>query len=277
VSSHPGRAMPPPGGQGRTRRELRELPRRQAASLREVAHRPWPLPRGPWVMGQSWCDLLFAHWAVDPELLEPFVPAPLRLEQHGGRAWLGITPFVLRGLHARFVPPVPRLSSFCEVNVRTYVSCEGKPGILFLTLEASSVAAVAGGRLFAGLPYRKARISCRRRGPWIEYSSEREDFRLRGRWSPQARWFSARAGSLEHFLVERYCLYATRGSTLWRAEVHHGPWSLSEPADGTELHVALRRPELALDRPPLLHVAGRQDVVCWAPMPVARLRHTHDS
>jgi uncharacterized protein len=266
VGSHRGSCASP------LRLELRELPRRQAESMRQTAHRPWPLPRAPWVMGQSWCDLLFAHWAVDPERLQPFVPAPLRLDLHAGRAWLSITPFVLRGLHARFVPPVPRLSSFCECNVRTYVTYDGKPGILFFTLEASSAAAVAGARLFAGLPYRKAQMSARRAGSWTEYSSERDGFRLRGRWSPRAHSFRARPGSLEHFLAERYCLYTARGSRLWRVEVHHGPWILSEPAEGSGLDVELRCPQISLDQSPLLHVAERQDVVCWPPMPVARLR-----
>jgi uncharacterized protein YqjF (DUF2071 family) len=277
VGSHRGSCVHPAGGERPLSGELFELPRRQAASLRQIAHRPWPLPRAPWVMGQSWCDLLFAHWAVDPDRLEPFVPAPLHLELHGGRAWLGVTPFVLRGLHARFVPPLPRLSSFCEVNVRTYVTCDGKPGIMFFTLDASSAAAVAGGRLFAGLPYRRARMSSRRLGSWTEYSSERDGFRLRGRWSPRAQSFSPPAGSLEHFLVERYCLYTSRASRLWRVDVHHGPWTLSEPEHGAELDLALRSPQIPLDRSPLLHVAGRQDVVCWAPVPVARLRHTHAS
>src|SRR4051794_20983852 len=132
-----------------------QMPRRQAAALAHTSHRPWPLPRTPWVMGQSWCDLLFAHWATDPNRLGSFVPAPLRLETFDDRAWLGVTPFVARGVHVRLIPPAPPLSSFSEVNVRTYVTHEGKPGVLFLSLDTSSLVAVAGGRLIGGLPYRR--------------------------------------------------------------------------------------------------------------------------
>jgi uncharacterized protein len=152
-------------------------------------------------MGQSWCHLLFAHWPVDPERLSRFVPRPLQLQTHSGSAWLGITPFLLRGLHLRLIPPVPPLSSFCEVNVRTYVSHGGRPGILFLTLDADSVMAVAGGRLLAALPYRRARMSVRRRGSWVEYSSERPGFRLRARWAARGEPSSPDEHSLEHFLV----------------------------------------------------------------------------
>jgi hypothetical protein len=259
-------------GAGWWRQELVELPRCQTASLAQLAHRPWPLPHGPWVMGQSWCDLLFAHWAVDPGVLEPFVPAPLRLELHGGSAWLGITPFVLRGLHARFAPPVPPASSFCELNVRTYVAYDGKPGILFLTLDASSASAVAGGRLLAALPYRKARMSCHRRGDCSEYFSARDGFRLRARWSPHGPAFCPPGGSLEHFLIERYCLYTTRRARLSRIEIHHGPWTVSAAAQDAEVEVALSSPRIPLTGSPMLHVARRQDVLVWAPETVGRVR-----
>lgn len=253
-------------------REIDSLPRRQAASLQEVAHRPWPLPRAPWMMGQSWCDLLFAHWAVEPERLTPFLPDPLRLETHAGTAWLGITPFFLRGLHVRLTPPVPLLSSFCEVNVRLYVRHEDKPGIFFLTLDASSATAVAGGRLLAALPYRRACFSVARHDGWVDYSSRRAGFRLRARYAAREQPLPAAEGSLEAFLVERYCLYTTRAGRLWRLDVHHAPWSLHEPRPGSAVEAELRTPALALRGPPLLHVGARQDVALWAPVPVARVR-----
>src|ERR671937_491659 len=95
----------------------------------ETAHRPWPLPRGPWVMFQTWNDLLFAHWPVRAEALERVVPAQIPIDTFDGSAWLGITPFEVSGLRLRCTPPLPRLSRFPELNVRTYTSLGGKPGI----------------------------------------------------------------------------------------------------------------------------------------------------
>src|SRR3954471_24599119 len=96
--------------------------RRQRASLARAEHRPYPLPRGPWVMGQTWIDLLFAHWAVPEAALRPAVPAGVPIDIFDGSAWLGITPFEVVGAHPRGLPPLPWLSRFPELNVRTYTT-----------------------------------------------------------------------------------------------------------------------------------------------------------
>src|SRR3954469_1338540 len=105
---------------------------RQRESLYELTHRPWPLPGQPWFMGQSWVDLLFAHWRVDLAALKAVVPDRLPIDTFDGDAWVGVTPFVVRGLRLRGSPPPPVLSQFPEINVRTYVSVGGRPGIYFL-------------------------------------------------------------------------------------------------------------------------------------------------
>src|SRR6266496_6863757 len=94
-------------------------------------HRPWPLPRRPWVMRQAWHRLLFAHWSLDPEKLRPLVPSVLELDTHGDRCWVAVTPFYLAELRARGLPALPGASSFPELNVRTYVRFKGRPGVYF--------------------------------------------------------------------------------------------------------------------------------------------------
>jgi len=91
----------------------------QSSSLNEVGHRPWPVPDKPWLMGQTWRNLLFAHWRVPHDALRPHVPPLLELEQFDGSAWLGLTPFRLSGLRLRGLPPVPGLSACYELNCRT--------------------------------------------------------------------------------------------------------------------------------------------------------------
>ena len=102
--------------------DLLSAPVRQASTLEETAQRPWPLPDRPWVMGQTWDDLLFVHYRVPAETLRPLVPEGLELQQHSGTAWLGVTPFVVTGLRARGLPAFPLVSSFRELNVRSYVT-----------------------------------------------------------------------------------------------------------------------------------------------------------
>lgn len=146
---------------------------RQRAALAETGHRPWPVPERPWLMGQSWINLLFAHWRVPTPALEAVVPAQLQIDTYDGSAWIGVTPFLVRGLRLRGTTPLPRLSSFPEINVRTYVTVDGKPGIYFFSLDADSRAAVTTARRSYRLPYFHSRISTRDDGDGSRFDSTR--------------------------------------------------------------------------------------------------------
>jgi uncharacterized protein len=240
-----------------------QAPVRQASSLEETAHRPWPLPGTPWVMGQTWDDLLFAHWRVSADAVRELVPAGLEVDEHDGSAWLGVTPFVVNGLRARGMLPLPFVSSFLELNVRTYVRRDGKPGIWFFSLDASSQAAVVAARRLYRLPYFRASITFRRRGEAIRYESARDDGRaFSGSYRSTGPRFTAQPGSLEHFLAERYCLYAEDKGHLFRADIHHRPWPL-QPAEATIELNTIPPASLLLEGEPVLHYSARQDVVIW--------------
>ncbi|HEY3543170.1 MAG TPA: DUF2071 domain-containing protein [Gaiellaceae bacterium] len=237
---------------------------RQNRSLEHVEHRPWPVPPRGWVMGQTWDDLLFAHWRVPVDAVREHVPAGLEVDEHDGSAWLGITPFRLTGLRARGMLPLPYVSSFLELNVRTYVRAEEKPGIWFFSLDASSRVAVEVARRTYRLPYFHARMSATRRAEWIDYECSRSAEAGRvfsGSYRPDGEVFHAEPGSLEWFLAERYCLYTTddRGA-LARAEIHHELWPL-QAAEAT-VELASIAP-LDLPGEPLCHFSRRQDVVIW--------------
>ena len=187
-------------------------PIRQMATLRTRDHRPWPLPRRPWFMGQTWLDLLFAHWPLPPSELEQLLPPPLRLDTFDGRAWISLTPFVLSGLRHAAAPPLPYFSTFPELNVRTYATLDEKPGIYFFSLDAGSRLAVEGARRIYRLPYFLAQMSARQqRVGAVAYESKRIDSRghdalFNGSYAPVGPIFVAKESTLEHFLVERYCL-----------------------------------------------------------------------
>jgi uncharacterized protein len=237
---------------------------RQNRSLEHLEHRPWPLPLRGWRMGQTWEELLFAHWRVPLERVREHVPAELEVETHDGSAWVGVTPFRLRGLRGRGMLPLPGVSSFLELNVRTYVNFGGeKPGIWFFSLDAASRLAVEAARRTYLLPYFHARMSTTKRGEWIDYECARIDEPGRvfsGRYRPDGPVFHAEPGSLEWFLAERYCLYTVDRGTVYRAEIHHELWPL-QPAEA-EIGLASIS-QLELDGDPLCHFSRRQDVVIW--------------
>jgi uncharacterized protein YqjF (DUF2071 family) len=248
-----------------------------SANLDQVAHRPWPLPTGGWVMAQIWHDLLFAHWPVPQAILRPRIPAQLAIDTFDGQGWLGVVPFRMSGVRLRGTSAVPWLSAFPELNVRTYVVADGKPGVWFFSLDAGNAIAVAIARAWFHLPYFRARMSCEEAHGWIAYSSERThrgaaSGAWHGHYGPVGEAFSAQPGSLDHFLTERYCLYtAGREGGILRGEIHHAPWPLQAAKAELRKNTMAEAAGFPLPaEPPILHFSKRQDVVVWQPQRLAR-------
>ena len=244
--------------------------------LAQQSHRPWPLPSGSWIWSQRWSDLLFAHWPVPVETLRPQIPEQLEIDTFDGVAWIGVVPFRMEAIRPRWLPAVPWLSRFAELNLRTYVTLDDRPGVFFFSLDASNPVAVSLARRMFFLPYFRARMSCRAEGDAIAYRSTRThrgahpvDFE--GQYGPAGDVFHARPGTLEHFLTERYCLYSSGDSVgrvqsgLFRAEIHHGPWPL-QPANAT-IEVNSLLESIGADgfprQPPHLLFARKIDVRVW--------------
>jgi uncharacterized protein YqjF (DUF2071 family) len=228
------------------------------------------MPQGPWLMTQTWHDLLFAHWPVAGGALREKVPSGFDLDLFDGSAWLGIVPFHMTNVSPRGVPSLPWISEFPELNVRTYVRAGDKPGVYFFSLDAASTLAVQAARLLLNLPYFTAAMSVTPDGANVRYESRRQGdatATLAGSYRPLGPPSAPAAGSLEHFLTERYCLYNLdhRGAP-YRLEIHHPPWPL-QPADAelTRNTMAEAAGVSLPDMKPLLHFSKRQDMVAWAP------------
>jgi uncharacterized protein YqjF (DUF2071 family) len=239
--------------------------------LTQRAHRPWPMPDRSWIMTQTWHDLLFAHWRIDRQHLRSLVPAALELDLYDGEAWIAVVPFRMTNVAPRGVASLPWLSAFPELNVRSYVTVDGTPGVYFFSLDASSRLAVAGARALFHLPYYKAKMRLDRDSEGlVRYRSRRtrpagSAAELEATYRPIGPVFHPKEGSLEYFLVERYCLYTIgRDARPRRLDIHHPPWRLQEAEARFDVNTmadaaGIRLPESA----PLLHFAQRQDVVAW--------------
>jgi uncharacterized protein YqjF (DUF2071 family) len=246
------------------------------AILEQTAHRPWPMPASPWVMTQSWHDLLFAHWPIDAATLASNLPPALELDRFDGKAWLGIVPFHMTNVAPRAVPALPWVSAFPELNVRTYVRVGGKPGVYFFSLDAGNALAVAVARGLFNLPYHQASMDVASVGDTIRYRSRRAEDAGPSAWfaadyQPTGPVRTASPGTLEHFLTERYCLYTVgSGGAPRRVDIHHPPWPLQDATATIRCNTMAAASGLALpDQLPLLHFAKRQDVVAWLPAPAA--------
>ena len=227
-------------------------------------------------MAQSWHDLLFAHWPIDPVLMCAHMPAALQIDTFDGQAWIAVVPFRMSGVRLRGTPPLPWLSAFPELNVRTYVVADHKPGVWFFSLDARNPAAVAIARAWFHLPYFRARMNCEALDGRIHYSSERTHHGARPgallvNYRPVTEIFEAKPGTLEHFLTERYCLYSTDpGGRLYRGEIHHQPWQLQMGEANFHQNSMTEASGITLpSQKPLLHFARRQDVVVWHPQRIS--------
>jgi uncharacterized protein len=244
-----------------------------ASVVERTSHRPWPMPDRPWVMTQTWHDLLFAHWPMDPAVLRPIVPRFFDLDLFAGDAWLGIVPFTMSNVSARHVPSLPWLSAFPELNVRTYVTASDKPGVLFLSLDAGNALMARAARLAFNLPYHPASMRVVRTEDGILYESFRSSrgnaefvatYRAEGPADVPA------PGSLADFLTGRYCLYhVDRHGRPYRLEIHHDPWTLQSVDVEITRNTMAAANGLTLPRvAPLCHYARRQDMVGWLPSPL---------
>jgi uncharacterized protein YqjF (DUF2071 family) len=217
-------------------------------------------------MKQTWHDLLFAHWPLPPATLRPLVPPQLVLDTFENQCWIGVVPFHMSGIRARGLPPFPGLSRFPELNVRTYVTFGGKPGVYFFSLDAANLPAVWAARKFFHLPYFHAAMASQDRDGILHYSSSRHhsDAIFQAHYEPVSKVSAPVDGSHEHWLTERYCLYTVHNHHVHRCEIHHRPWPLQTAEAEITINTVAQADGVSLpSNRPLLHFSRRQDVLIW--------------
>ncbi len=226
-------------------------------------------------MQQAWYDLLFAHWLVDARELRKLVPPELELDLFEGQAYAAVVPFGMDSIRLRGLPPIPGTHKFLELNVRTYVRLGGRPGVYFFSLDAASPIAVRAARLWFGLPYYDARMSLEeyRDDGSIRYRSTRTHRKAQAAalavdFGPTGPTFVSKAGSLEHWLTERYCMYMKRGKRIWRGEIHHEPWPLQPARAEFQQSSMLEAAGLQPQGAPHLLFVRRIEVAIWSPVRV---------
>ena len=226
--------------------------------------RTWPTPKHSHAMRMSWHDLLFAHWTFEPDRVAKLLPDGINLDTLEGKAWVGVVPFRMSNVAPRFVPSLPWMSAFPELNIRTYVTHNGKPGVWFFSLDATNPIAVRVARALFHLRYMDAKMSLRQVDDWYHYDSRRThrnepSANFVGKYRPTGEPFFAAAGSLEYWLTARYCLYVSdnRGRIL-RGEIDHPPWPLQRAELLMEENTMLDWLELEATSPP--HLLFSKDV-----------------
>jgi hypothetical protein len=241
-----------------------------------TANNPHTLPSSHWLISQRWSNLLFAHWPVPASSLAPLMPEGLQVDTFQGSAWLGIMPFRMDQIKFRGLPSIPGARSFPDLSLRTYVREErtGTQGVFCLSLDASNLLAVAAGRAFYRLPYHWAEMHMAQRTEREFSFFSRRRFagrpvvfkaRYRG-LGPSRKLAENRPGTLESFLIERYCLFSTnRDGQPIRATLHHSSWPLEEAQADIEQNNLAEVLGLQLpDQEPVLHYSRQLAVYVWS-------------
>jgi uncharacterized protein YqjF (DUF2071 family) len=225
---------------------------------------------------QRWRHLLFLHWEVPASALAAVLPRELTVDTFEGRAYVGVVPFTMRDVSPWWSPSVPGVSNFDEMNVRTYVHYQGRdPGVWFFSLDAAATIAVLVARAGWSLPYYRASMKLDVSGARVTYRSKRRwpeptPAELECRYVIGEEIGAAEPGTFEHFLAERYILYAKSKSALLLGRVHHRPYPLHR-AEVSDLRESMVRAAGLPDpagAPHVLYSPG-VDVDVFALKPVA--------
>ncbi|MDN5709470.1 MAG: DUF2071 domain-containing protein [Planococcus sp. (in: firmicutes)] len=223
----------------------------------------------PWIMEQTWRDLVFLHWPISPNALRPFVPAELEIDLFNGQAWVGVVPFIADRTRLRCSLPVPIAGTYRELNVRTYVTCNGRTGVYFFSLDADSLPAVKAASAGGFLPYRYARMKVAKKDGRYVFTSRLakpaigESFQVG--FMPSAGILES--SELERWLTERYCLWTKPKTALYRVDIVHAPWQLQK------VHIEIAENSLAGFLPagwnaeePLAHFSALQKTRFYPPV-----------
>ena len=229
--------------------------------LAETAHRIWAYPKQRFSYYQEWNRALFLHWKVDAKALGAALPSDLNLDLFEGEAWVSLVAFTMERIRPRGLPAVSWISNFDEINLRTYVVRDGKPGVYFLNIEAGKRLSAGIARFLSGLPYAYAHMQRNHRD------------RFQSRFDLKGYFFKARyqvgemqeeKSPLDLFLTERYCLYQQQNKQCFRYEIQHLPWQI-HTVHVPELDLYYRIGDLELSsRPDKCHYSPGVQVIAWA-------------
>lgn len=231
--------------------------------LKNISHRTWRLPYRKWSYYQEWNDALFLHWKVEESELQKLTPTNILIDKFEGETWVSVVAFTMKKTRPRNLPSISFISNFDEVNVRTYLTQDNKPGVFFLNIEAQKKISTYIARQLSGLPYEKAEIK-RSEDENIKYftsKNKNKNFRLEAKFEVGQEL--PNKSTLDKWLTERYCLYLQTNNETYKYEIQHEPWKLFQ-VEIIELTADYKFGSIDLNRKPdLVHYSNGVKILAW--------------
>lgn len=235
----------------------------------ETHQRPFPLPSFPWIATQRWDYMLFAHWPVPAHFLAEYIPPAFEVDLFQNKAWLSFVPFFARNTRLRGFPRFPFYHSYLELNLRTYVTYKGVPGIYLLSLDANKWPVVSGAKIASFLPYYHAKINLRIQEKKIHFNAKRSDpgkpaKTFEAVYQPFSPIFMPEKGSVDWWLLERYCFWLQKGHSIYRGDIHHSRWRAARAECSIKNNtMASFLPCDVFSGQPLFHFSHKKNVFIW--------------
>jgi|AntRauTorcE11898_2_1112593.scaffolds.fasta_scaffold22995_1 uncharacterized protein YqjF (DUF2071 family) len=232
------------------------------STFSEIDHRPWPIPQNHWLYYQEWNEAHFLHWKIPPTLLKPLLPPTLKADEIDNACYISLVAFTMNRIRPRFLPSLSLISRFHEVNLRTYVVADNKPGVYFLSIEAGKRISSFLAKSLSGLPYTYSDL--RRSEHCYEANHPAKSSYLKSTFIPGSEISENEKSPLEIWLTERYALYLDVDDALYRYEIHHKPWKLQN-VTLRKLDVSYEAGEMTLNHENLhsAHYSPGVQVVSW--------------
>ncbi len=191
--------------------------------LNHTGHRQSSIPEGPWKYYQEWHDTFLIHWTINPMVLQAFIPSALNVDTFNGQAWVSLVAFSVKKMRLRNLPAFPLISNFHQINLRTYVTHNGIPGIYFITIEASKFLSIILARNFTGQPYTRTFIKKKQKSGFTG-RNKLQNHELRFQYLIKERIYEK--NEIDLWLTERYTSFHIADNKIVRTDIHHKEWPL---------------------------------------------------
>lgn len=230
--------------------------------LSDTSKRPWKIPSGNWSYYQEWNNALFLHWKVSPEELKEHTPANLDIDFYNGECWISLVAFTMERIRPRNMPSVSAISNFHEINIRTYLTTEDKPGVYFLNIKAGKRLSSFIAIKLSGLKYQFSKLKRDDNGD-IKYVSIKNVKGFEFEIGYKIGHIIRNKTDLDRWLTERYCLYFDKNEKNYRYDIHHKPWDLYE-VEIDNFVIEYKIGNILLNRKPdLMHYSKGVEVISW--------------
>lgn len=232
---------------------------KSAEILKQIEHRPFKFPKKPWKFYQEWNKAIFLHWEVEPKTITPLLPKGIELDIINKKTWISLVAFDMNNIGIKNVPKTPYISDFQEINIRVYITCNGKPSVYFLSMEANKRASCKILKLVSKFPYRYSKMNRNN----SSFSSKNKLFNDAFNIEYSIEKDAAKKDDIDLWLTERYAVFQDYKSDIIEYDVHHIEWPIQN-IKIKNLNVNYPRfSHLINNHPNKIHYSSGVEVLTW--------------